>query len=601
MPIVPLPQFEADVKQMLDEQDRETYEALKAPKTLVVRFGSMKMIGEFATDGQMKPGCGSKVVVKTWRGTEVGEMLTSTCPNSGCGKSVSRKQMLEYIENSGGKEYPFSRDGRVLRIATPEDLEAQARIEQSKHALNVAGRTVAQRIGFKAKIVECEPILGGECITVYYLSEERPELRDIVRELGHAFGVRVEPRMVGARDEARLVADYEKCGQYCCCKNFLKVLKPISMKSAKVQKATLDPLKISGRCGRLMCCLRYEDSTYEDLKKNLPRKKSRVGTPEGDGIVMDTQILTQLALVLLDEPGPDGKMREVAIPVENLEPPKNAVAPVRPPMPERGGFGRPMGPRPGGSGPMNAGSGSGGGMPASGGPAAGAQAGAPGSGGPISAGASSGMGSRPDRGPDRGSDRGSDRGPRPMRPEGREDRPMGSGPRPDGRRDGGRDSGRGDGRGRPNDGPRDRGPERGPDVRAERGSDRGPGRGPGGGPGGPRPDGRTDGRPEGREARPDGRRDDRGPTPPRLRPKPRPVDDAVPDITEIGGDDLGGGPDRGADRGPEGGGGEPRGIGGMGRRRRRGRGRGPGGPSGGPSSGGGASGGPAGGGTDGPG
>ena len=425
-----------------------------------------------------------------------------------------------------------------------------------------------------------------------------PELRDIVRELGHAFGVRVEPRMVGARDEARLVADYEKCGQYCCCKNFLKVLKPISMKSAKVQKATLDPLKISGRCGRLMCCLRYEDSTYEDLKKNLPRKKSRVGTPEGDGIVMDTQILTQLALVLLDEPGPDGKMREVAIPVENLEPPKNAVAPVRPPMPERGGFGRPMGPRPSGSGPMSAGSGSGASGPALGGPpamgsSAGSQAGAPGSGGPVSAGAPSGMGARPERGPDRGPDRGA----RPARPEGRGDRPMGSGPRPDGRRDGGR----GDGRGRPNDGPRDRGPERGPDVRAERGSDRGPGRGPGGGPGGPRPDGRSDGRPEGREARPDGRRDDRGPTPPRLRPKPRPVDDAVPDITEIGGDDLGGGPERGADRGPEGGGGEPRGIGGMGRRRRRGRGRGPGGPSGGPSGGGGASGGPAGGVTDGPG
>jgi cell fate regulator YaaT (PSP1 superfamily) len=81
-------------------------------------------------------------------------------------------------------------------------------------------------------------------------------------------------RHVGARDEARLTADYERCGQYCCCKNFLKVLKPISMKSAKVQKATLDPLKISGRCGRLMCCLRYEDETYEELKAKLPKLKS---------------------------------------------------------------------------------------------------------------------------------------------------------------------------------------------------------------------------------------------------------------------------------------------------------------------------------------
>jgi hypothetical protein len=82
-------------------------------------------------------------------------------------------------------------------------------------------------------------------------------------------------RHVGCRDEARLTADYEKCGQYCCCKNFLKVLKPVSMKSAKIQKATLDPLKISGRCGRLMCCLRYEDETYDELRKKLPKKKSR--------------------------------------------------------------------------------------------------------------------------------------------------------------------------------------------------------------------------------------------------------------------------------------------------------------------------------------
>src|SRR6185369_2716001 len=97
------------------------------------------------------------------------------------------------------------------------------------------------------------------------------------------------------------------------CKTFLKVLKPISMRSAKIQKATLDPLKISGRCGRLMCCLRYEDQTYDELRKRLPRKKSRVQTPEGWGIVMDSQILTQLVLVRLEQTDAD-----VVVPVEEL-------------------------------------------------------------------------------------------------------------------------------------------------------------------------------------------------------------------------------------------------------------------------------------------
>jgi cell fate regulator YaaT (PSP1 superfamily) len=336
LPILPLPQFEADLKAQLAEEDRNAYEALKVPKTLVVRFGSMKLVGEFQHTGSAKPGCGSKVVVRTFRGVELGEMLTSTCPNSGCSKSVSRQEMLQYIDNSGGRDYPFFTEGKVLRIATKDDIDLQAQIEQSKHELKTHARTIVSRLHPTLKVVEVEPILGGETLTVYVMTEERIELRDIARELGHYFKARVEVRAVGARDEARLTADYEKCGQYCCCKNFLKVLKPVSMKSAKVQKATLDPLKISGRCGRLMCCLRYEDQTYEDLSKRLPRKKSRVGTPEGDGTVIDSQILTQLVLVLLDAPGEDGKDRTAAIAVEDLTPAQSATAPPRPASPMYG-------------------------------------------------------------------------------------------------------------------------------------------------------------------------------------------------------------------------------------------------------------------------
>lgn len=332
MPILPLPQFEADLAQHLAEkEDREAYLRLRAPTTIVVRFGAMLMVGEFPYDGAAKPGCGSKIVVRTHRGTELGDMLTTTCENAGCAKSVTRKEMLEYIDNSGGVDYPFfdarhnkhGVKGRALRIATAEDLALQSRLTEQ----NAAIRKRAQQLSFdtrvNVKIVDAEQILGGETLTVYFLSEDRVEFGPLLAALKHEYPeTRVEIRQIGARDEARLTADYERCGQYCCCKNFLKVLKPVSMRSAKTQKATLDPLKISGRCGRLMCCLRYEDKTYSELKKNLPNRKTRVGTPHGDGIVLDAQILTQLVLVRLDD------TRTVAVPVEELVKPGASPAPV---------------------------------------------------------------------------------------------------------------------------------------------------------------------------------------------------------------------------------------------------------------------------------
>jgi cell fate regulator YaaT (PSP1 superfamily) len=351
VPILPLPQFEADLAadrrerliaslesrghergslEGLGFEDLERLERKKAPTTLVVRYGATMMIGEFPYGGDMTPGCGSKVVVRTHRGVEIGDLLTATCPNSGCSSSVSRQQMLDYIENSGGRQYPFSRDGRVLRIATREDLDAQAKLEQSRHGLKLGARAVSESMGLAMKIVDAEPILGGERITFYYTSEDRVDFRELVRELSVMHRCRIDMRQVGARDEARLTADYEKCGQYCCCKNFLKVLKPVNMRSAKVQKATLDPVKISGRCGRLMCCLRYEDETYEDLARRLPRRKAKVGTPDGDGLVLSTQILTQLVLVMLDSNG-----ETQAYPIEEIGAPGERPAssgPARQPV-----------------------------------------------------------------------------------------------------------------------------------------------------------------------------------------------------------------------------------------------------------------------------
>ncbi len=321
MPILPLPQFEADL-----EEDRKIYAKLKPPTSIVVRFGVMKLVGEFPYSGDAKPGCGSKFVVRTHRGTEVAEMLTSTCPNAGCSKSVTRKEMLEYIDNSGGRDYPFFNQGKVLRLATAEDLARQTTIDETRTQMARAANAIGRAMGLPMKIVDAEPILGGERLTFYFTSEDRIDFRDLVNQLATEHQSRIEMRQVGARDEARLVADYEKCGQHCCCKQFLKVLKPVSMKSAKIQKATLDPLKISGRCGRLMCCLRYEDETYDDLRSRLPKKKSRVKTPDGWGTVLDSQILTQLVLVRLDSNNED-----IAVAVESLI--KDGEAPPPPPAP----------------------------------------------------------------------------------------------------------------------------------------------------------------------------------------------------------------------------------------------------------------------------
>ena len=312
---------DADPKFRSELTDEEAYARLKPPTSIVVKFGRMKLIGEYPYRGDAKPGCGSKLVVRTFRAIEIAEMLTLTCSNSGCGKSVSRSEMLNYIENSGGREYPFQTNGEVLRVASVEDLNAATACNDKARTSLGRVREMAADRKFPAKIVDLELTLDESLLMVYYLCDERVDFRDLAESLAREFSCRIEMRQVGARDEARLVADYERCGQHCCCKNFLKVLKPISMRSAKIQKATLDPLKISGRCGRLMCCLRYEDATYEDLRKRLPKNKTRVGTAEGPGIVIDSKILVQLVLVRLDPPpGEDFGVygREIAVPVEEL-------------------------------------------------------------------------------------------------------------------------------------------------------------------------------------------------------------------------------------------------------------------------------------------
>lgn len=266
--------------------------------TTAIRFGYMRYIGEFTHSPDMKFTCGALVIIQTRRGIEIGEQVSLTC--SGCDKSVTREQMKEWVGRSGEDTYMFNA-GRILREATAADLAEFAHIQGDCQRKRNFARQVAQQHKLPLHVVECECPLGGERILFYFTAAERIDFRSMVKDLATEYRTRIEMRQIGARDEARLLADYETCGREVCCKVFLKTLKPISMRMAKVQKATLDPSQVSGRCGRLKCCLRYEHTGYEELDKRLPRVGAQVRTNHGEGVVVNRQILTQLLQIRTDD------------------------------------------------------------------------------------------------------------------------------------------------------------------------------------------------------------------------------------------------------------------------------------------------------------
>jgi len=300
------------------------------PKT-VIRYGYMKYLGEFSYPDRMQFTCGARVVVQTHRGIELGEQMSISC--GGCSKSLSREKIQSYVEASDAGDFHFQ-NGRILREASRDDLLENEHIRRAAlEKLQFCNRT-AQKHKLSMKLVECEHLFGGERIVFYFMSERRIDFRDLVRELSQEFQTRIEMRQIGARDQARLVADYETCGRECCCKVFLKTLKPVSMKMAKIQKATLDPSKVSGRCGRLKCCLRYEHQSYEELARLLPKVGKRVQTPHGDGVVINRQILTQLVQIETDD------RKRITVPIEDIgQPAPPAPEPIPRPQqaPARGG------------------------------------------------------------------------------------------------------------------------------------------------------------------------------------------------------------------------------------------------------------------------
>jgi len=180
---------------------------------------------------------------------------------------------------------------------TPEDAYELSCIQQQEDAEFDVCLECIHKLGLPMELVDVEHIFGGERIVVYYLAEGRVDFRELVRMLASEFQTRIEMRQIGVRDEAKLMADFGDCGKPVCCNNHLITMPPVSMKMAKVQKATLDPTKISGRCGRLKCCLRYEFDMYEQLQRTLPPVGSWVMTSEGPGRVVGHEILACQVLV----------------------------------------------------------------------------------------------------------------------------------------------------------------------------------------------------------------------------------------------------------------------------------------------------------------
>jgi cell fate regulator YaaT (PSP1 superfamily) len=268
----------------------------KNKKYMLVRYGRMNALAFFEHHETEIPKVHSRVVVKTERGLELGYIVGQLCSYRGGQFRLREEQIKEYFDKSEIDLCP-PHAGKFVRYATADDISEERHLRKIVQEEIDSCKRIVKEMNLPMKIVDAEHVFGGERIIFYFMSDGRVDFRDLVKRIAQEYQTRIEMRQIGSRDEAKLLGDVESCGQQCCCQRFLKLLKPVNMRMAKMQKATLDPAKISGYCGRLKCCLRYEDQTYNDLKRRLPRKNTTVQTSRGEGKVVDTQILTQLVLV----------------------------------------------------------------------------------------------------------------------------------------------------------------------------------------------------------------------------------------------------------------------------------------------------------------
>jgi cell fate regulator YaaT (PSP1 superfamily) len=247
----------------------------------IVRHGAMRFLGEF----EAETGCyarAQEVVIRTERGLEVGYILCSATPRA--------LQLLSEPTH-----------GRIVRPLNDQDRAERDRLrEVEERELETCTRFVQQR-RLQMELVDVEHLFGGERIVFYFLAEKRVDFRELVKDLAREYQTRIEMRQIGVRDEAKLLADYGDCGKPVCCNTHMVTMPPVSMRMAKLQKSTLDPSKISGRCGRLKCCLRFEQDVYEEFQASLPPVGSRVLTRKGQGRVLAQEVLARRLLVEFED------------------------------------------------------------------------------------------------------------------------------------------------------------------------------------------------------------------------------------------------------------------------------------------------------------
>ena len=248
-------------------------------KIIGVRFKSVGKVYYFNPKG-LKVKIGDKVIAETVKGAICGDVVL-----------VDR----EINPDNFGDIKP------IIRIANEADMKQLEKNKQKeKEAFKICEQKIAAH-GLKMSLVDVECTFDNSKLLFYFTAENRVDFRELVKDLAAVFRTRIELRQIGVRDEAKMLGGLGICGQPFCCSRFMGEFQPVSIKMAKEQSLSLNPTKISGTCGRLMCCLKYEQEAYEDLLKTTPKVGAIVRTPEGKGVVTDSNLLTGKLTIKMDK------------------------------------------------------------------------------------------------------------------------------------------------------------------------------------------------------------------------------------------------------------------------------------------------------------
>lgn len=245
-----------------------------------VRFKEVGKIYYFDPDSTPLK-VGDYVIVETARGIECGQVAMAN-------RNIDDKNIVHPLK-------------KMLRKANDEDLAIlKENKKKEKQAFEICEQKIAQH-GLNMKLVDVEYTLDNNKILFYFTADGRVDFRSLVKDLASVFHTRIELRQIGVRDEAKMLGGIGVCGRPFCCSSFLGEFQPVSIKMAKEQGLSLSPVKISGTCGRLMCCLKYEQEAYTDLLKKTPKVGAIVNTPDGKGTVVEQNLLTGMLKVSLDK------------------------------------------------------------------------------------------------------------------------------------------------------------------------------------------------------------------------------------------------------------------------------------------------------------